>query len=186
MLAVRRRKNSRHPRRLCFQQQQELRTRFFPHTPSPACVCAQGAAAVPPGHQTEPLFQTQTRVSRTRLRDTDVSASMSSSSSDRTTFPRSPSPPAMVVASSTAERAATFSPKVTGIPCVAVASRYTAPVHIDVGKPALHSPCLSPLCPGGTIYTSSLETLTKYVRLLPDPLTDPLFQTSGLASREDV
>ncbi|XP_017770133.1 PREDICTED: BTB/POZ domain-containing protein kctd15 isoform X2 [Nicrophorus vespilloides] len=37
--------------------------------------------------------------------------------------------------------------KMTGIPCVAAASRYTAPVHIDVG---------------GTIYTSSLETLTKY------------------------
>ncbi|XP_025833050.1 BTB/POZ domain-containing protein kctd15 isoform X2 [Agrilus planipennis] len=37
--------------------------------------------------------------------------------------------------------------KITGIPCVAAASRYTAPVHIDVG---------------GTIYTSSLETLTKY------------------------
>ncbi|KAH0808165.1 hypothetical protein GEV33_014626 [Tenebrio molitor] len=36
--------------------------------------------------------------------------------------------------------------KITGIPCVAAASRYTAPVHIDVG---------------GTIYTSSLETLTK-------------------------
>ncbi|CAG0889307.1 unnamed protein product [Darwinula stevensoni] len=34
-----------------------------------------------------------------------------------------------------------------GIPCVAAASRYTAPVHIDVG---------------GTIYTSSLETLTKF------------------------
>lgn len=34
----------------------------------------------------------------------------------------------------------------SGIPCVAAASRYTAPVHIDVG---------------GTIYTSSLETLTK-------------------------
>ncbi|XP_065281281.1 BTB/POZ domain-containing protein kctd15-like isoform X2 [Dermacentor albipictus] len=40
-----------------------------------------------------------------------------------------------------------FSPKISGIPCVAAASRYTAPVHIDVG---------------GTIYTSSLETLTKY------------------------
>ncbi|KAK4872904.1 hypothetical protein RN001_014933, partial [Aquatica leii] len=37
--------------------------------------------------------------------------------------------------------------KITGIPCVAAASRYTAPVHIDVG---------------GTIYTSSLETLTRY------------------------
>lgn len=36
--------------------------------------------------------------------------------------------------------------QITGIPCVAAASKYTAPVHIDVG---------------GTIYTSSLETLTK-------------------------
>lgn len=36
--------------------------------------------------------------------------------------------------------------KISGIPCVAAASRYTAPVHIDVG---------------GAIYTSSLETLTK-------------------------
>lgn len=40
---------------------------------------------------------------------------------------------------------------ITGIPCVAAASRYTAPVHIDVG---------------GTIYTSSLETLTKYATQL--------------------
>ncbi|XP_015783586.1 BTB/POZ domain-containing protein kctd15-like isoform X3 [Tetranychus urticae] len=40
-----------------------------------------------------------------------------------------------------------FNHKISGIPCVAAASRYTAPVHIDVG---------------GTIYTSSLETLTKY------------------------
>ena len=39
------------------------------------------------------------------------------------------------------------SPKITGIPCVASPSRYTAPVHIDVG---------------GMIYTSSLETLTRY------------------------
>ncbi|XP_022690838.1 BTB/POZ domain-containing protein kctd15-like isoform X4 [Varroa jacobsoni] len=43
--------------------------------------------------------------------------------------------------------AAAQPPKISGIPCVAAASRYTAPVHIDVG---------------GTIYTSSLETLTKY------------------------
>lgn len=34
-----------------------------------------------------------------------------------------------------------------GIPCVAPASRFTAPVHIDVG---------------GQIYTSSLDTLTKF------------------------
>jgi len=42
---------------------------------------------------------------------------------------------------------ASYTPKLTGIPCVAAASRFTAPVHIDVG---------------GTIYTSSLETLTKF------------------------
>ncbi|KAK9499296.1 hypothetical protein O3M35_002352 [Rhynocoris fuscipes] len=41
---------------------------------------------------------------------------------------------------------ADFNHKITGIPFVAAANRYTAPVHIDVG---------------GTIYTSSLETLTK-------------------------
>ena len=48
---------------------------------------------------------------------------------------------------------------ITGIPCVAAASRYTAPVHIDVG---------------GTIYTSSLETLTKY----PDSRLAKLFNGS--------
>ncbi|ELT99957.1 hypothetical protein CAPTEDRAFT_19163 [Capitella teleta] len=38
-------------------------------------------------------------------------------------------------------------PKYSGVPCPATPTRYTAPVHIDVG---------------GSIYTSSLETLTKY------------------------
>jgi len=38
--------------------------------------------------------------------------------------------------------------KITGVPCPATPTRYTAPVHIDVG---------------GSIYTSSLETLTRYV-----------------------
>ena len=38
--------------------------------------------------------------------------------------------------------------KISGVPCPATPTRYTAPVHIDVG---------------GTIYTSSLETLTKWV-----------------------
>ncbi|KAF7277414.1 hypothetical protein GWI33_007609, partial [Rhynchophorus ferrugineus] len=52
-------------------------------------------------------------------------------------------PPANTNASLSA--ATTSYGKMTGIPCVAAASRYTAPVHIDVG---------------GTIYTSSLETLT--------------------------
>lgn len=36
--------------------------------------------------------------------------------------------------------------KISGVPCPATPTRYTAPVHIDVG---------------GVIYTSSLETLTK-------------------------
>lgn len=36
--------------------------------------------------------------------------------------------------------------KITGVPCPATPTRYTAPVHIDVG---------------GSIYTSSLETLTR-------------------------
>lgn len=39
--------------------------------------------------------------------------------------------------------------KMAGVPCPATPTRYTAPVHIDVG---------------GTIYTSSLETLTRYER----------------------
>ncbi|XP_054276858.1 BTB/POZ domain-containing protein Tiwaz [Macrosteles quadrilineatus] len=52
-----------------------------------------------------------------------------------------------------------YNHKITGIPCVAAASRYTAPVHIDVG---------------GTIYTSSLETLTKY----PDSRLAKLFNGS--------
>jgi len=38
-------------------------------------------------------------------------------------------------------------PKMTGVPCPATPTRYTAPVHIDVG---------------GSIYTSSLETLTRF------------------------
>lgn len=58
----------------------------------------------------------------------------------------SPTPPTPGVAASAGAPYAT--PKqLSGIPCVAAASRYTAPVHIDVG---------------GTIYTSSLETLTKF------------------------
>lgn len=60
---------------------------------------------------------------------------MSNSSSPTPTPPSHPPPPL------------NYNHKITGIPCVAAASRYTAPVHIDVG---------------GTIYTSSLETLTKY------------------------
>ncbi|KAL1456038.1 hypothetical protein WDU94_000792 [Cyamophila willieti] len=72
-----------------------------------------------------------------------TSPTMSNSSSP------TPTPPAPLA----------FNHKITGIPCVAAASRYTAPVHIDVG---------------GTIYTSSLETLTKY----PDSRLAKLFNGS--------
>lgn len=40
-----------------------------------------------------------------------------------------------------------FTSKISGVPCPATPTRYTAPVHIDVG---------------GVIYTSSLETLTRF------------------------
>ena len=43
-----------------------------------------------------------------------------------------------------------YSAKISGVPCPATPTRYTAPVHIDVG---------------GVIYTSSLETLTRYSRV---------------------
>ncbi|XP_076333433.1 BTB/POZ domain-containing protein kctd15-like [Tachypleus tridentatus] len=47
----------------------------------------------------------------------------------------------------TSIESANYSHKISGIPCVAAATRFTAPVHIDVG---------------GDIYTSSLQTLTKH------------------------
>ncbi|XP_013409143.1 BTB/POZ domain-containing protein kctd15 isoform X2 [Lingula anatina] len=49
--------------------------------------------------------------------------------------------------------------KISGVPCPATPTRYTAPVHIDVG---------------GSIYTSSLETLTKY----PDSRLGRMFNGS--------
>ncbi|XP_044733976.1 BTB/POZ domain-containing protein KCTD1 [Chrysoperla carnea] len=67
--------------------------------------------------------------------------------------------PTMSNSSSPTPPAVNYNHKITGIPCVAAASRYTAPVHIDVG---------------GTIYTSSLETLTKY----PDSRLAKLFNGS--------
>jgi hypothetical protein len=135
---------------------------FFPCYGS-GYVCAQRANFRPAGHQTERLssmlaqdvsshFSLLQHSVYIALR-TELIPMSSSSSSERAAFGRSPSPSGPMLTSqqtSTAERSpsvtATFSPKVTGIPCVAAASRYTAPVHIDVG---------------GTIYTSSLETLTK-------------------------
>lgn len=78
---------------------------------------------------------------------------LSPSSSPATSPPMSnsssPTPP--TPAAPPAAPSAAYNAKMTGIPCVAAASRYTAPVHIDVG---------------GTIYTSSLETLTKSVQTL--------------------
>lgn len=77
---------------------------------------------------------------RTMYSSTQIKMRLMSPSSSPATSPTmsnssSPTPPALSYN------------KMTGIPCVAASSRYTAPVHIDVG---------------GTIYTSSLETLTKY------------------------
>ena len=69
----------------------------------------------------------------------------------------SPSPPPAALLSSAAAAAVASTAlqyhagppaKITGVPCPATPTRYTAPVHIDVG---------------GSIYTSSLETLTRYV-----------------------
>ncbi|CAG5081042.1 Similar to kctd15l: BTB/POZ domain-containing protein kctd15-like (Danio rerio), partial [Cotesia congregata] len=68
-----------------------------------------------------------------------LSPSSSPATSPTMSNSSSPTPPTPV--------APAYNAKMPGIPCVAAASRYTAPVHIDVG---------------GTIYTSSLETLTKY------------------------
>ncbi|XP_047477257.1 BTB/POZ domain-containing protein Tiwaz-like isoform X4 [Penaeus chinensis] len=79
-------------------------------------------------------------VRRTRM----LSPSISPATSPTLTHSGSPTPPLYPT-----------QPKISGIPTVAAASRYgssalcrfTAPVHIDVG---------------GSIYTSSLETLTRY------------------------
>ncbi|KAJ8683398.1 hypothetical protein QAD02_019190 [Eretmocerus hayati] len=81
-----------------------------------------------------------------------MSPSSSPATSPTMSNSSSPTPP-------TPSAASAYSQKMTGIPCVAAASRYTAPVHIDVG---------------GTIYTSSLETLTKY----PDSRLAKLFNGS--------
>uniref|UniRef100_A0AAR5PPA0 BTB domain-containing protein n=1 Tax=Dendroctonus ponderosae TaxID=77166 RepID=A0AAR5PPA0_DENPD len=74
-----------------------------------------------------------------------MSPNISPATSPTMSTSSSPTPPP--ANSSAAISSANNYNKMAGIPCVAAASRYTAPVHIDVG---------------GTIYTSSLETLTKY------------------------
>ncbi|XP_055312041.1 BTB/POZ domain-containing protein Tiwaz [Sitodiplosis mosellana] len=80
-----------------------------------------------------------------------------SNSSSPTHTPTTPAPISPALSSGTTSTYHHGNHKtITGIPCVAAASRYTAPVHIDVG---------------GTIYTSSLETLTKY----PDSRLAKLF-----------
>lgn len=85
-----------------------------------------------------------------------TSPTMSNSSSPTPT-PTTPAPISPALSGGTASTYHHGNHKsITGIPCVAAASRYTAPVHIDVG---------------GTIYTSSLETLTKY----PDSRLAKLF-----------
>ncbi|KAI1285318.1 BTB/POZ domain-containing protein kctd15-like [Halotydeus destructor] len=73
--------------------------------------------------------------------------SLAAAAAERIAFHRSPSPGTPNSLTPTGSTGSGYSHKISGIPCVAAASRYTAPVHIDVG---------------GTIYTSSLETLTKH------------------------
>ncbi|XP_064118806.1 BTB/POZ domain-containing protein Tiwaz-like isoform X2 [Macrobrachium nipponense] len=70
------------------------------------------------------------------LRSRMLSPSISPATSPTLTHSGSPTPPLYPT-----------QPKISGIPTVAAASRFTAPVHIDVG---------------GSIYTSSLETLTRF------------------------
>ncbi|XP_050733108.1 BTB/POZ domain-containing protein Tiwaz-like isoform X2 [Eriocheir sinensis] len=70
------------------------------------------------------------------LRSRMLSPSISPATSPTLTHSGSPTPPLY-----------SSQHKISGIPTVAAASRFTAPVHIDVG---------------GSIYTSSLETLTRY------------------------
>ncbi|KAJ1523496.1 hypothetical protein ONE63_001348 [Megalurothrips usitatus] len=77
--------------------------------------------------------------SRAMLSSAHIKMRLLSPSVSPTASSHSPSPPAA--------QGPQVPYKATGIPFVAPATRYTAPVHIDVG---------------GTIYTSSLETLTKY------------------------
>lgn len=89
-----------------------------------------------------------------------TSPTISNSSSSPTPSTPAPISPALSAGGGPGSASATTPyhnhKSMSGIPCVAAASRYTAPVHIDVG---------------GTIYTSSLETLTKY----PDSRLAKLF-----------
>jgi len=61
--------------------------------------------------------------------------------------------------------------KITGVPCPATPTRYTAPVHIDVG---------------GSIYTSSLETLTRSVSVSRSVDKLLIITLSAAASRVGV
>ncbi|XP_066961487.1 BTB/POZ domain-containing protein kctd15 isoform X3 [Macrobrachium rosenbergii] len=82
-----------------------------------------------------PMF-THEFLKRSTLYQRMLSPSISPATSPTLTHSGSPTPPLYPT-----------QPKISGIPTVAAASRFTAPVHIDVG---------------GSIYTSSLETLTRF------------------------
>lgn len=88
------------------------------------------------GKEPKDLTSSRAMFPSTQIKMRLLSPSSSPATSPTMSNSSSPTPPAL-----------NYNHKITGIPCVAAASRYTAPVHIDVG---------------GTIYTSSLETLTKY------------------------
>ncbi|CAA9993851.1 unnamed protein product [Nesidiocoris tenuis] len=83
----------------------------------------------------------------TQPRTIFTTANIKLSGSPGTSPTNSPGPVGGGAPSAPAHSPSSYNHKMTGIPFVAAANRYTAPVHIDVG---------------GTIYTSSLETLTKY------------------------
>ncbi|GLG98810.1 Potassium voltage-gated channel protein Shal, partial [Gryllus bimaculatus] len=100
------------------------------------------------GKEPKDLTANRTMFPSTQIKMRLLSPSSSPATSPTMSNSSSPTPPAL-----------NYNHKITGIPCVAAASRYTAPVHIDVG---------------GTIYTSSLETLTKY----PDSRLAKLFNGS--------
>ncbi|XP_063601831.1 BTB/POZ domain-containing protein Tiwaz-like isoform X2 [Penaeus indicus] len=82
------------------------------------------------------IWETYTKNLRNSTPSRMLSPSISPATSPTLTHSGSPTPPLYPT-----------QPKISGIPTVAAASRFTAPVHIDVG---------------GSIYTSSLETLTRY------------------------
>lgn|SRR6218665_1338874 len=105
--------------------------------------------------QTRLVLTSSTKRRRCRLHSVDAMRAAAILGNVLPGLDRDWKPPLDFTTSAAGSRASSPSPptgqltvfaKITGVPCPATPTRYTAPVHIDVG---------------GTIYTSSLETLTK-------------------------